>query len=565
MCGIVAQVNSRNEFPRHLLNHRGPDQEFLFKINNFSLEYFRLSVTGGDEGKAPVYSENLRWVVFLNGEIYNYKSLISSHRLPFTHSDTQVIANGLSSHGIKFLKSLRGMFAGIAINLDSNMLYVFRDALGEKPLFYSLEAGMLSMASEFKSLLKLLGRPIDLNYEAVESYFRFSYNEEPTTFDKRITPFPKGSVIQFELDSLRQERLFDLIGFDENEISSPLEDLLESILDEQLDVEVPAGLALSGGVDSNALLVASHKRSRHKLVPIVVDLPSHKHLSEALTAISSCKNLGLNPTVLNLNFDDLELKLLDLVRINDQPHADPSSLAYAQIFKYAHEIGLKVVFLGHGPDEFFWGYPWLNSQLINGISREKSIADVFRKVTPRPFWDTPAKNSRFMRGARFGNSVNLQFGSTDFYLNSEDLWERTRAYVTHSYLVDNGLRQSDRLSMAYSIESRTPFADARLYGWSQKNSRKLSSESFDKKEFRKVVDLGTNDLIRNKSKQGFSSPYGNWFEQENVKELLVLAQKEVEGSGFPGLNRINIRFLNVQEKYRILILGLWLREINLNH
>ena len=565
MCGIVAQINSRTDFSRHLLTHRGPDQDFLYQNRNLSLEYFRLSITGGDDGKAPVYSKDRRWVVFLNGEIYNYKSLITSYTLPVTQSDTQVIADGLSSRGITFLKNLRGMFAGIAIKLDSNQMYVFRDALGEKPLFYNLEDGVLSISSEFKAILNLIGRPIDLNYEAVESYFRFSYNEEPTTFDNGVLPFPKGAVIQFDLDSLKQERLFDLVGYDEKEISLPLSELLELILDEQLDVDVPAGLALSGGVDSNALLVANYKRSKHELMPIVVDLPNHKHLSEADTALASCKNLGLTPTILNLNFENLEVKLLDLVRINDQPHADPSSLSYSQIFNYAHEIGLKVVFLGHGPDEFFWGYPWLNAQLMKEISSKRDIRSFFRKVNLRPFWDTPATNSRFIEKHRGKQGETMLFGSSDLFLTSENLWERTRAYVTHSYLVDNGLRQSDRLSMAHSIESRTPFADSRLYGWSQRNSKKNPTESFDKKEFRKVVDLGTNDLIRNKSKQGFSSPYDNWFRNKEVDNLLVLAKREIESSDFPGLERINTRFLNVQEKYRILMLGLWLRDINLNH
>ena len=563
MCGIVAQVNSRFDFPRKLLTHRGPDQNFFYKNSNLSLEYFRLSITGGDEGKAPVYSNDKRWVVFLNGEIYNHKELVRSYNLPLTTSDTQVIANGISLYGAPFFKALRGMFAGIAINLDENLMFVFRDPLGEKPLFYSLEEGVLSIASEFKVMLNLMGRPLDLNFEAVESYFRFSYNEEPTTFDQKIKPFPKGTVIQFDLNTLKQDRLFDLVGFNESEITLTLYDLVEAILDEQLDVDVPAGLALSGGVDSTALLVANFKRSRHELTPIVVDLPTHKHLSEATTAIESCKNLGISPTILNLNFDDLATKLLELVRINDQPHADPSSLGYSQIFNYANQIGLKVVFLGHGPDEFFWGYPWLNAQLVKGLSRSVGVQQFFRKDGSRPFWKTPAMNSKFLGDFKTNDGAKMLFGSSDLYLTSEDLWERTRAYVTHSYLVDNGLRQSDRLSMAYSIESRTPFADSRLYGWSQRNSKKIRTEAFDKKEFRKVVDLGTNHLIRNKTKQGFSSPYDQWFENKEVDELLTLAKIEVEMSGFPGLDRIKIKSLNVQEKYRILILGLWLQDMKL--
>lgn len=558
MCGLVAQINSSKHFPSGLLTHRGPDQDILFETGNSKVEYFRLAITGGFEGESPVYSKNRNWVVFLNGEIYNFKKLQESYGLPFTHSDTQVIADGVERFGISFLSHLRGMFAGLIFDLGSNQLFIFRDPLGEKPLFISVENGVLSIASEFKALLKILHRDLILNEDAVASYFRFGYAEEPHTFDVLIKPFPKGHVVRYDLGTLESKVELTLEGYSEAELLLPLSDLLEIVLDEQLAVEVPAGLALSGGVDSNALLIAKSKRSVHHFNPIVVELPNNPGLSEAPTAIAACRQLGITPTVLNLEFNDLHSKLRRLASINDQPHADPSGLSYSQIFSQAHSMGLKVVFLGHGPDEFFWGYPWLARQLEKSSSNSRF--NLFRAKPTRPFWDTPAMTSRFLKKYSEIISPTPSFGARDKFLHSSDIWEQTRAFVTHSYLSDNGLRQSDRLAMAHSIEPRTPFADSRLYGWSQVNSKK-DFTSFDKTEFRHAVELGVNTILRNKKKQGFSSPFQEWFQEDAVQDLLKTAAQEIEKRNISWIEKIQISRLNTQESYRVLMLGLWLADL----
>jgi asparagine synthase (glutamine-hydrolysing) len=558
MCGLIAQINSLSDFPPGLLTHRGPDQDFHFRSYNTHVEYFRLAITGGIQGESPVYSKNRKWVVFLNGEIYNFRSLQVSHGLPHTNSDTQVIADGLEKFGIRFLTYLRGMFAGLIFDLENNQLYVFRDPLGEKPLFFSIENGVLSIASEFRALLKVLDRELMFNEEAAASYFRFGYAEEPLTFDLLIKPFPKGHVISYNLTTLVPKVELILLGYSDVETSMPLDQLLDNVLDEQLAVDVPAGLALSGGVDSNALLMAKSIRSIENFKPLIVDLPSNPGLSEAPMATASCKRLGITPTILNLEFDDLPHKLSKLATINDQPHADPSGLSYSQIFAHAQAMDLKVVFLGHGPDEFFWGYPWLTDQLRK--SQSGKLLHRFQGKQPRPFWSTPALTSRFIKDKLDSLLPVPSFGSEDEFLASSNLWEKTRAFVTHSYLSDNGLRQSDRLAMAHSIEPRTPFADSRLYGWSQFNSVKDSS-SFDKSEFRNAVELGVNSILKTRRKQGFASPFHNWFLENSVRELLRNAASEIESINISWLDKIQIRRLNTQESYRILMLGLWLHNL----
>jgi asparagine synthase (glutamine-hydrolysing) len=558
MCGMIAQVNASSHFRTGLLNHRGPDQDYRFVNGNLELEYFRLSITGGPEGESPVRSKDRRWVVFLNGEIYNFRSLQMSYSLPKTNSDTQVIADGLEKFGVNFFTRLRGMFAGIALDTQTQKIYVYRDSLGEKPLFFTKENGVLSFASEFQALLTVLNREIVLDDEAAASYFRFSYAEEPLSFDKLIRPFPKGHVISFDLLTLEPHTELILPGYSLEDTALPLHELLELVLDEQLSVEVPSGLALSGGVDSNALLVAKSTRSFDSFYPLIVELPSQPGLSEAPAAMASCARLGIEPILLNLQFSNLAPRLTELAALNDQPHADPSGLSYVQIFAKAQALGLKVVYLGHGPDEFFWGYPWLNKQLSEGLG--SGLFKTFSKNPKRPFWETPAMTKRFVNSKLKDINFSPSFASEDAFLTSEDSWEKTRAFVTHSYLSDNGLRQSDRLAMAHSIEPRTPFADSRIYGWAQKNSKK-DRKSFDKQEFRAVIELGVNQIVRDKKKQGFSSPYSEWFKDEEVNDLVRIAAIEIEKHNLGWLNRISVKKLNTQEKYRVLMLGLWLKQI----
>ncbi len=554
MCGFIFRKskNLRGQFG--YLFHRGPDEQSYLSGDDFELEFSRLTITGSLEGSVPVYSNNKGWMVAFNGEIYNYKGLIESHGLPFTNSDTKVIANGLEKYGIDFFTNLRGMYAGIAIDMSTKATYVFRDPLGEKPLFFSYDQSQLLIASEFTSLLKLLDRPLALNQRAINDYFRFGYVEEPFTFDIGIHSVKRGAVFKLD-DTFQLQEILSLKGFDEADVTLNLPSLLELLDSEVSSSSVPTGLALSAGIDSTSLLVAMSKYRDSDFVPLIVNINKIGSSQEALNAIESCKKLGITPNVVQSISDrSLVETLKSLSLANDQPHADPSGMSYLSIFRAAQEIGLKVVLLGHGPDELFWGYPWFNRKLMQ----------TQRKVLPsrlgsRVYWDTPGKSSRLLHLLPTNKDSGQHAFSTDLYLTSSDPWERHRAEMVHSYLSSNGLRQSDRLAMASSIEPRTPYADSRLYGWAQRNSRK-SQSIFDKREFRSAVNLGPLEITRNRKKEGFNSPMGTWFENPDVNGFAndcfnIVLNQDIEWRIKPKLV-----FLSPSEKYRMIMLGYWFSQ-----
>ena len=556
MCGFTFTKSNTLKGQMGFLKHRGPDEQSYFVGEDYELEFSRLTVTGTIDGEVPVYSSNGDWLVAFNGEIYNFKALIETYQLPVTNSDTKVIANGLEKHGLHFLKNLRGMYAGIAINTRTKSTYVFRDPLGEKPLFYSKTETQLIFCSEFSALMKFLNRPLRLNPSALSDYFRFGYVQEPQSFDTAVFAVKRGVVLEVSGDRNFKE-IMNLIGYDESEISLELPELLQVINREVSFSTVPTGLALSAGVDSTSLLFAMSKYREAEFIPLIMNIDRNGISAEAAEAIDSCKKLGIQPHVIRSSADsDLVRNLQSLAISNDQPHSDPSGLSYLSIFQEAHTLGLKVVLLGHGPDEFFWGYPWFNSELMK---TQRSILP--RQFGSREFWNTPAINSRLL--GYFGRKqvVLDQDFSADVFLTSSDAWQKYRAVMVHNYLSSNGLRQSDRLAMASGIEPRTPYADSRLYGWAQSNSVH-SREAFDKAEFRKAVELGPLEASRMRIKQGFNSPMEHWFENSTTKDfagdsLDIVLRSDCEWRVKPKLN-----WLSPSEKYRMTMLGTWISQFS---
>lgn len=555
MCGFTFR-RSPNLLGQHgFLQHRGPDEQSYVIGTGYEIEFSRLTITGTDEGHVPVYSTDGRWLVAFNGEIFNFKQLISSHGLPSTNSDTKVIANGLQKDGIVFLTQLRGMFAGIVIDTLANKTFFFRDPLGEKPLFLHRSKDELVISSEFTALFRILNRPLKLNPKAMTDYFRFGYVQEPDSFDQEIISVKRGVVLELVDDRDLREVLY-LDGYNDAETELPLGDLIEEINQQVTYSTVPTGLALSAGVDSTSLLYAMSKHRDTEFVPLIVNISIHELSQEALEAIESCKRLGIKPLLIeDSDSSDLVSRLISLSTANDQPHADPSGLSYLSIFQAAKSAGLKVVLLGHGPDELFWGYPWFNDQLLK--SEESSLQ---RKAKLPAYWDTPGKNARLLWSLGYAEESVIGDFATDRYLQSGDIWERSRAEMVHGYLSPNGLRQSDRLAMASGIEPRTPYADARLYGWVQRNSARTKA-SFDKREFRDSVDLGPLTSSRNRRKEGFASPMRAWFKNPEVNEfsrnnLIEVCSLDLDWRFTP-----RFHLLSPSERYRITMLGSWLREL----
>jgi asparagine synthase (glutamine-hydrolysing) len=548
MCGIVLYSDNYT-YDQVSQSHRGPDFHYQTSHNKLKINFDRLSITGAKLGNPPVLSSDDRWSVFLNGEIYNFSKLIYQYNLPSTTSDTKTIANGLSKYGISFFKKIAGQFAVIAIDNLSNKVYIARDQLGEKPLYFSKNAQEIVVTSEFRTNLMILKRKLNLNLDALSSYFRFGYVEEPITMDSQIFHFPKGKV--YELNGISHEwsEVLDLFGHDGIATSyvenQSFHDFIYEILKEQSQTDVKSGVALSSGIDSKiiakSLLLNSPLRKsytyKNSLLP---------WRSEHSNALSFSKEIGLEYKVVTPKRRDLFESLVELNSRNNDLHADTSGLAYMQLLSAMQNDQVKVAFFGHGSDEFFQGYAWYNHHV-------KSLKD--KKNQPkRYFWNTPAFSPEICRLFEIPENVNL---SSDPNLNSKDPLIKSRAEIVNSYLVGNGFKQIDRLSMSFGIESRLPLADFRIYSALQRSS------DADVRNFSKS-DLALGFGVKAKAnyvKKGFSTSLLINMENDIPKEKWQHITNIIQRSVNLDWDKFDLSNVETLTKYKYLMLGLWLQAV----
>lgn len=548
MCGFIATFGTSSVFPSGLLSHRGPDQVYRKKTGNVDIEFSRLAITGGNDGEAPIVSDDGSWEVFLNGEIYNHAELARQWGVKFSPSDSMVLARGLAKLGLNALLDIRGMYAGIIFDKSAQKAFVFRDPLGEKPAFWKINEVGLSIASEATALAASSSRDFSINLEALIDFLRFGYVIEPSSIYHGVIAVPRGSVSEIDTHNQCLKEVMSLRGYSEAETSMPLKELLTLVLKEQMHLEVAGVLALSAGVDSMALLHAQHSSGSKSagFQAITIGNRALGRRSEERPAMKATKRLRVQHVVRHI----VEGTLADMAREvghrSDQPIGDPSSISYMEIFKTAHENEAKVAFLGHGPDEFFWGYEGLNTEL-QGLAKagNGNVAESFSSSNVHSFHLAElAKRQRFLTG----NGI----------AKSPDGFRGVRALLAHSYLSANGFAQTDRLAMSFGIEPRTPLADTRVYGWAMESDSNNRLNALGKVEFKKALPLNVRLGAGRRRKQGFLSTLGSELadvpSEQIHSELALSSLKETS----PILRKFVESHNQRELEFRLKLLSFWL-------
>lgn len=547
MCGVMVSLGNEFDFIDGCLSHRGPDQFIKWSHNQNSVDYYRLSITGGLDGESPVKSVNNNWAVFLNGEIYNFLSLQKLYGLPDTQSDTQVLADGLEKVGLEFFRKLRGMFAGVAFNLRTSEIFVFRDFFGEKPLFFSKKFNSILLSSEFSPLLRHLDPGLELDSKSLREYLQFGYSLEPNTFDLRIKHFPRGTVSRYDSDSNQLVKVMTLSQFDSVESECDFDKNLKDSAIEALRCQVNAGFALSGGIDSEALGILIKDTGNANIRAYTFRVRSRFKTAEFKNARKVSKRLGFRQVKVELNAKQILSDLRKIALALDQPHADPAAIGYWKIFERMHEHGEKVAFLGHGPDEFYFGYRWyLDFVEGHGIDQALDHYSFFDR--------TPGMQEKllsFLPENNFVENSNISYNSEDVWLTDPDKWKRACAEISQNYLAINGLRQSDRLAMFWGIEPRTPFADPRIYAWVQTH-RNSNNKMSGKVNFMSLFGKTTKSQNEYR-KQGFNTSILNELDNIDLNQFRNVLVKYLNIPVEVNLNH----FFSRDEKYRLLMLALW--------
>jgi asparagine synthase (glutamine-hydrolysing) len=501
------------------MTHRGPDGHGVFQSPHFAMAVRRLSIIDPETGWQPLYNEDHSLALVANGEIYNYIEIREQlrqrgHRFR-TGSDCEVIVHLYEQFGDACVDHLRGMFAFALWDAHKQRLLLARDRMGEKPLYFAERDGQLVFGSELKTLVASGLMPFALDARAIDAYFHYQYVPEPLTPIQDIRKLPAANLLAVTLDnwSVTQKcywRMEDASPID-GDPATLIRTELESISELVIRSDVPVGIALSGGLDSSAIAVLAVKRYAGSMHAFSVGYEDRPRSDERAPAQELAEHLDMPFHEVEITTGEMVEAFPKLLLWSDDPIADISGYGYYVVARAAREQGVPVLLQGQGGDELFWGYGWVTEAARQSVRKARlnsggpAMKDYLRlswpKIWPRrapinwlislaglrTSWDALQRDRRSPRERLVFYDLSPDFrtasesitnvyhprireslgDSSPFDLFTLPLpWPQLEILLTRliceTYLLENGIVQGDRLSMASSVELRLPLVDYRL-------------------------------------------------------------------------------------------------------
>ena len=561
MCGIFGILGKyeENKAKKTLakLSHRGPDYCGIIQTDNLFFAHQRLSILDtSSSSHQPLHVEHI--LLSFNGEIYNFKELkkeLSSTYNFKTSSDSEVIIAAYLKWGIDFVKHLRGMFA-IAL-LDDKTLYLFRDRLGKKPLFY-LQNKSFIFASEIKALVPFLSK-VEMDEDALLSYLSFLAPTPPFTFFKDIKKLGAGEYLTCRDNKIEVQKYYDILETKPNIITSKdeaiskLEQILKESINLRLNADVPMASLLSGGIDS-ATINYFAKKNNQKLQTYTLGYDGFSKYDERENAKQSANFLGLKNKKIQINQDDFidaSDKVLDTL---DEPLNDPAAVPLYLLFEQIKKDGYKVILSGEGSDELFLGYRqyfeyldiqnlgniknknWLKRYFKSNFSNNREWEHYKRIFEDTTLFRTSGENFTDLQKndlLRLHVEDNQALKYLNRYKNNFESSLHVDPSTWYSYIdlklfqAEHFLTKLDRVSMAHSIESRTPFLDHKLVETVFSISPKLKYEDgVTKSLLKQIMKPHLNKEILSRKKKGFSNPYMEYLINSKKISLIQEVNKQ---------------------------------------
>lgn len=561
MCGISGSVSRSSESALRFLRcseqlqlHRGPDFQGskLFTTNSWTigLGHQRLSILDlSDAGRQPMTSASSASVITYNGEVYNYRELQSALLTSSPHSDTdtEIIIEVIEKLGIQAaLRQFNGMWAFAWYDKHKNKLYLARDRVGIKPLYYFCDGDALYFASEVKSVLTGPNKKFSLNPQVLGEFLCQSVQDSSeATFFEEIQSLPAGCYAEIDLsnDKIRldiqsywdvpEEQV--ILSFDEAVEKTKI--LFRDSVKLRMRSDVPVGVTLSGGLDSSTIasMMKEHLSEGQKLKILSAVFPGSKHdESEFIDIMSEYLATPVEKVELKLEPSEALTLMHKVTWHNDSPLGSFSNVAHYQLMKKAQELGITVILSGQGADELLCGYKKYLGFYLQELARERKYFTAIKVLLGFAFNATilhqlnfqeakrylPAswkKSDIDLKGPALRNYKPVQLGLAErksvIERQGDDLKRLSVPYLTH---------YEDRMSMAWSREIRLPFLDYRLmelfvslpisfkmrWGWTKYVLRRASE------------GLLPQTITWRKDKQGFINPQEEWLRNELRGDVL---------------------------------------------
>jgi asparagine synthase (glutamine-hydrolysing) len=555
--------------------HRGPDDEGIYAEGAIGLGMRRLSIIDLATGHQPIGNEDgTVWIVF-NGEIYNHRALREQlialgHRFS-THSDTETIVHLYEEYGQQCVQHLRGMFAFAIWDSRVRKLFVARDRLGIKPLYYHLSPERFLFGSEIKVVLAHPDMYASFHRATLPEYLAFGYVSGTETLYKGIHKLLPGHWLEVEEHGKVQiERYWDLgVNSDEKELGESdyvhtYRDLLESAVSSHMMSDVPLGVFLSGGLDSSAVAALATRVRGGPVETFSVGYSEHAY-SELPHARLVAQHLNSIHHEVQLSRQDFFDALPQLIWHEDEPIAWPSSVALYFVARLARER-VTVVLTGEGSDETLAGYSryaftlknaafdrayrrllpgGLRRRVRDSLSNSSMIGAKTRRKLSHTFlakdgtsWPSFYFDNFFSafseveQAVLLNENVRAEFEDGQSYRHVLDYWERSSGSMLQrllytdikTYLVELLMKQ-DNMSMAASVESRVPFLDHELVEFAMRIPQRLLIKGLSGKVILKkaVADLLPASILH-RPKLGFPTPWSGWLagpQLDDIENLLL--------------------------------------------
>lgn len=555
MCGIFGFTNFKKENLEqarkslHSLNHRGPDQWNDYFDDNIYIGHQRLSILDlSEHGKQPMVSDNKNVIITVNGEIYNFlelkKELENKHTFNST-SDSEVILYGYIEWGIdKLLEKIDGMYTISIYDKKENLLYLGRDRVGIKPLYYGILNNQISWASELKALEELYKETkLEYDYTAFYDFLTYLYIPTPKSMYKNIYKLEPAHYLKINTitNEYIKKQYWELeiktCDDDINIAKKKVYELVKKSIDEQMVSDVPVGFFLSGGMDSSTVVsLASQNHNDINTFSIGFTDKKHDetHFAEILVNQYNTKH---HKKILNEN--NTKEMFHKIKEWYDEPFGDTSCFPTFIVSKLAKDNS-TVVLTGDGGDEIFGGYNWYKDFervrkyhlpqlsflriITNKLKSKNSIfGKIIRRFESLFLLEDLEVYTRLMGGmikdekVRYKELWNIDVDYDDywyfkkFYKKDLDIYTRLQYLDFHTYLHDDILTKVDRASMAVSLECRVPFLSKELieYSFSLKKEVRIYNNELKgvmKEAFKDILPI---EIIE-RDKKGFSIPSASW-------------------------------------------------------
>jgi asparagine synthase (glutamine-hydrolysing) len=547
------------------LIRRGPDGEGFHLASNVGIGMRRLAIIDPRGGWQPLYNEDHSVVVVANGEIYNFielrKDLEARGHVFRTGSDCETIVHLYEEYGASLVDRLRGMFAFALIDERRSQMLIARDRLGEKPLLLAETQDCIVFASELAALVAGGAVPLEIDADAIKSYYYWGFIPEPMCAVRGVRKLPAGSMLEIDLAGWHvSERVYWRL-----EDAPPIDDdPVERVRQEIATVgrltnrsDVPIGVGLSSGIDSSAVAALAVRYADQPVEAFTIGYPGRAWQDESHLAADFARQLGIPCHRLELRTDDVVDSFPRMCMLRDEPFVDIAGSALFALMQFVRDHGVRVLLSGLGGDELFWGYGWHRDALVSSqrkralLTGKAGLMDYLEvRMPPRSlvgtvnwaedgagllagirslqrdratcadrlvFWDL-VRDFRVAErkfSAFAGEAIRNSTRSPAEPFTGEHYWDDLEVSLTErlcaTYLRTNGLAQCDRLSMSCSVEARVPLVDYRL-AEVVVGLRKTRRDSGlgHKLLLRKALEGVLPQQVLERRKRGFSPPWRDW-------------------------------------------------------